>query len=150
MFKFYYKSPFCYLLIQSEGEFLQSVKFCQQKGNEEDMCALLREVKRELDFYFSGRLRNFSVPLKFSAGAFETKVYEALRQIPYGTTKTYKEVAELIAHPKAFRAVGNANAKNVLPIFIPCHRVVASCGLGGYSGGLEVKKFLLKSEGVKL
>ena len=70
--------------------------------------------------------------------------------IPYGTVKSYKQIAQDIGRDKAFRAVGNANAKNKLPIFIPCHRVVASNSLGGYSGGLHIKRFLLDLEGVNL
>ncbi|HEG1569568.1 TPA: MGMT family protein [Campylobacter jejuni] len=81
---------------------------------------------------------------------FESKVYKALMEIPYGKIATYKDIAEKINHPKAFRAVGNANSKNQIPIFIPCHRVIASNGIGGYNGGLEIKRFLLENEGVNL
>lgn len=149
MFKFYYKSPFCYLSLHSDGKNLVKIDFCKEKFDDEKSCELFKFAKKELDLYFLGKLKTFKTPLKFNASAFETKVYQALLQIPYGSVLSYKELAQKINHPKAYRAVGNANSKNDLPIFIPCHRVVASHGLGGYNGGLEIKKFLLELEGVK-
>ncbi|ECS0084500.1 methylated-DNA--[protein]-cysteine S-methyltransferase, partial [Campylobacter jejuni] len=95
-------------------------------------------------------LRKFSIPVLIQGTDFESKVYKALMKIPYGKMVTYKDIAQKINHPKAFRAVGNANSKNQIPIFIPCHRVIASNGIGGYNGGLEIKRFLLENEGVNL
>ncbi len=94
--------------------------------------------------------KNFKHLYGYKGGDFEQKVYKELINIPYAKLVTYKEIAININHPKAFRAVGNANSKNLIPIFIPCHRVIASNGLGGYNGGLAIKRFLLECEGVDL
>lgn len=108
---------------------------------------LLQEAERQLLAYFSGKLSVFQLPLHFVGTAFQTQVWFALKSIPYGTTLSYRELAEIIGSPKAFRAVGNANGKNPLPILIPCHRVITHNGsLGGYSGGLERKHVLLSLE----
>ncbi|MCH5335969.1 MAG: methylated-DNA--[protein]-cysteine S-methyltransferase [Campylobacter sp.] len=151
MFKLYYKSPMCYLSLHSDGKFLIKLDFYEEKKEaEEKTCELLEFAKKELELYFLGKLKIFKTPLKIQGSEFEQKVYRALIQIPYGKVASYKQISEKIGHKNAFRAVGNANSKNELPIFIPCHRVVASKGLGGYSGGLEIKKFLLKLEGINL
>jgi len=149
MFKIYYKMALCYLSLHSDGKFLTRVEFCENKEQDKD-CALLDLARKELDLYFAHKLKKFSVPVLMQGTAFELKVYKALRELPYGKIITYKEIAEKIKHPKAFRAVGNANAKNQIPIFIPCHRVVSNHKIGGYSGGVELKRFLLKNEGVDL
>jgi len=109
-------------------------------------------LKKELDLYFSGRLREFKFPLHILGGtAFERKVWDCLLQIPYGETRSYAWVAREIRNPKAQRAVGRANGKNRIPIVIPCHRVISSDGaLGGYSGGLPIKKALLQVEGIQI
>lgn len=145
MFKICFKSPLCYLSLHSDGKFLTKVDF-HQTYFEDKSCEVLEQAKEELKLYFSGKLKEFKTPLKFKGSEFEQKVYKALIQIPYGVLLTYKDIALKIAHPKAFRAVGNANSKNDIPIFIPCHRVVASNGIGGYNGGLEIKKFLIDLE----
>ncbi|TKX30931.1 methylated-DNA--[protein]-cysteine S-methyltransferase [Campylobacter estrildidarum] len=152
MFKIHYKSPICYLLLQSDGKFLTQVDFCGENPDfsSDQSCELLKFATLELENYFSKKIKTFKTPLKIKGSTFEQKAYRALIQIPYGKLATYKEIAQAIHHPKAFRAVGNANSKNNIPIFIPCHRVVASNGLGGYNGGLEIKRFLLETEGIKL
>jgi methylated-DNA-[protein]-cysteine S-methyltransferase len=106
------------------------------------------DVKRQLDEYFAGKRLVFRLPLDLDQGtAFQRRVWQALLQIPYGRTLSYKEVAHAIGQPSAVRAVGSANGSNPLPIVVPCHRVVASDGtMGGYGGGLEVKQHLLKLE----
>jgi O-6-methylguanine DNA methyltransferase len=97
--------------------------------------------------YLEGKRRKFDLPLDLRATDFELAVYRELERIPYGETKTYSEIARAVRHPKAFRAVGNANAANPLSLVIPCHRVVAVCGkLGGYGGGVSMKKQLLAME----
>lgn len=149
MFKLYYKLPLCYLSLHSDGNFLTKIDFCKEIG-EEKSCPLLEFAKVELNNYFSKKLKEFKTPLFIQGSDFEQKVYKALINIPYAKLATYKEIAQKINHPKAFRAVGNANSKNQIPIFIPCHRVIASNGIGGYNGGLEMKRFLLEIEGVKL
>ncbi len=109
-----------------------------------------REMQRQLETYFSGRKMRFSLPLDLSSGtAFERKIWRILAHIPYGSTRTYSDVASASGDPKAKRAVGQACKKNPVPIIVPCHRVVASRGIGAYSAGLKWKKALLKLEGVR-
>jgi len=106
-----------------------------------------KEVLSQLKRYLKGELKRFSCPSDIKGTPFERKVWSALAKIPYGRTRSYQEVAQAIGHPKAFRAVGNANGRNSLPLIIPCHRVIHSGGgLGGYGHGLEVKKQLLDFE----
>ena len=106
------------------------------------------EMAREIELYFDGRLTEFSTPIDLTEGTpFQRSVWEKLLDIPYGKTATYKDVAEGVGKPGASRAVGNAVGANPIPIVIPCHRVLASNGLGGYSGGINIKKDLLRVEG---
>ena len=105
------------------------------------------KAARQLAEYFNGRRRTFDLPLAPQASAFQRKVLEALQAIPYGETRTYKDIAAAIGRPKAVRAVGAANANNPIPIIIPCHRVVGSDGsLTGFGGGLDAKRMLLRLE----
>ncbi|NCF76032.1 MAG: methylated-DNA--[protein]-cysteine S-methyltransferase [Proteobacteria bacterium] len=106
-----------------------------------------RQARQELDEYFEHRRRCFEVALEPCATPFQSRVLDALRAIPYGEVRSYKQIAEAIGSPKAMRAVGNANGNNPLAIFIPCHRVVGSNGaLTGFGGGLEAKQYLLGLE----
>jgi methylated-DNA-[protein]-cysteine S-methyltransferase len=112
---------------------------------------LLREAARQLESYLSGELREFSLPLSPEGTDFMKKTWACLCEIPYGKTATYKEVAVKIGKPSAARAVGLANNRNPIPIFIPCHRVIGSDGsLTGYRGGLELKKKLLGLEKIEI
>ena len=112
-----------------------------------DNSELLDWAQRELEEYFAGRRRVFSVPLSIVGTPFQKKVWHALKDIPYGETRTYGEIAAIIGNKNAARAVGMANNKNPLPVFIPCHRVIGAGGkLTGYAGGLEMKKILLGIE----
>ena len=111
---------------------------------------LLLEAKRQLGAYFSGKLKCFDLPLAPAGPAFELRVWQLMRDIPYGETRTYGDLAnQLDAAP---RAIGQACGRNPIPILIPCHRVLAADGLGGYSGGkgLETKRRLLMLEGALL
>ena len=110
---------------------------------------LLFELGRQLDAYFRGELRSFDVPLRLRGTRFQLAVWEALQEIPYGQAVTYGELAELVGRPRAARAVGRAVGANPLPILVPCHRVVAVGGLGGYGSGLSWKERLLALEGWK-
>ncbi len=104
-------------------------------------------LKKDLEAYFNGETIDFSVyPVRIDASEFVTKVLKEVRKIPYGETITYKELAERVGSSP--RAVGQALKKNPVPIIVPCHRVVAKNGLGGFSSGVEVKRKLLKLEGV--
>ena len=104
---------------------------------------------RELEKYLKGKLLRFKTPIDMSSGTeFEQAVWKRLRNVPYGRVVTYKELAAAVGKPNAARAVGNAMGKNPLPIVVPCHRVLAAGGIGGYSSGIEIKKSLLRLEGV--
>jgi AraC family transcriptional regulator of adaptative response/methylated-DNA-[protein]-cysteine methyltransferase len=108
----------------------------------------LARLRTELDAYFAGRLREFSVPLVYPGTPFEVRVWEALRTIGYGATRSYLDIARSLGDPGAMRAVGGANGRNRIAVVIPCHRVVnhGGRGLGGYGGGLWRKERLLALE----
>ena len=125
-------------------------------GTRPDLCGkgeetpLLRAAREALMAYFAGERRDFDLPLDPAGTDFQRAVWEALRAIPYGGTRTYGEIAAAVGRPKAVRAVGQANHVNPLPIFIPCHRVVGKGGaLTGYAGGLDLKRALLALESGK-
>jgi len=106
-----------------------------------------QKVLSQLRKYLKGELQRFDCPLDMRGTSFEKKVWSALKKIPYGKTRSYKDIAKSIGHSKAFRAVGNANGSNFIPLIIPCHRVIESDGgLGGFGHGLKVKKKLLDLE----
>ncbi|OUQ22460.1 cysteine methyltransferase [Flavonifractor sp. An135] len=110
---------------------------------------LLREGREQILAYLRGERKTFELPLAPRGTPFQCAVWEELRLIPYGTTCTYGELAARIGNPRAVRAVGQANHRNPLPIFIPCHRVIGANGaLTGYAGGLELKRSLLELEGI--
>lgn len=120
------------------------------RGGRGEETPLLRVAREELQEYFSGARRAFDLPLDPAGTDFQRSVWEALRAIPYGETRTYGEIAAAVGRPKAVRAVGQANHVNPLPIFIPCHRVVGKNGaLTGYAGGLDLKGALLALESGK-
>ena len=105
------------------------------------------EAVKQLKEYFAGTRKSFTVPVDPDGTEFQKTVWKSLMTVPYGETRTYKDMAKEIGNDKAFRAVGNANGANPIPIIIPCHRVVASSGkLGGYSAGLFRKIYLLRLE----
>lgn len=107
----------------------------------------LNECIGQLDEYFKGKRRQFTVELDIRGTEFQNKVWRQLLNIPYGATKTYREIAAAAGNPKAVRAVGNANHCNKIALLIPCHRVIGSNGnLTGYAGGLWRKEWLLKHE----
>ncbi len=108
---------------------------------------LVTALQKQLDEYFSGKRREFTLPLSYPGTPFQEKVWSQLRRIPYGSTCSYKDLARAVGHPLAVRAVGTANGMNRLAILIPCHRVVNANGeLGGYGGGLWRKRLLLDLE----
>ena len=105
-------------------------------------------VLAELESYLAGELRKFQSPLDLRGTEFQMKVWREVRAIPYGTTCSYRDIAERIGHPRAHRAVGAANRVNPIPIIVPCHRVIGQDGsLRGYGGGLAMKEQLLRLEG---
>jgi len=111
----------------------------------------LRLAIEQLRHYFAGERIQFSCPLDLRGTAFQVAVWRELYRIPYGSTRTYAQIAEAIGHPKAVRAVGAANGANPVAVIVPCHRVIGSNGtLTGYGGGLPMKQWLLALEGVAL
>lgn len=113
----------------------------------DDHHPILCEAERQLQQYFAGERRQFTLNYDTTGTPFQKKVWEALLTIPFGETRSYRQIAEQIGHPRAMRAVGAANGKNPLSIVAPCHRVIGSNGkLTGFAGGLTVKAFLLQLE----
>lgn len=108
---------------------------------------LIRKCKQQLDEFFEGKRKTFDLPLAPEGTAFQKRVWDALREIPYGETRTYKDIAIAVDSPKGFRAVGMANNKNPIAIMVPCHRVIGTNGkLVGYAAGMEIKTWLLALE----
>ncbi len=102
---------------------------------------------RELDEYFAGERREFSFALDLRGTEFQLACWNALLEIPYGETRSYRDIAQAIGHPHAYRAVGMSNNRNPIAIVVPCHRVIASSGsLCGYGGGLDIKRQLIELE----
>lgn len=116
-------------------------------GYEAGSSDIIERAIAQLEEYFAGKRREFSIPVLFTGSEFQCSVWEELMKIPYGTTISYGELARRINNPKAVRAVASANATNPISIFVPCHRVIGSNRkLTGYGGGLEAKRHLLALE----
>ena len=128
-----------------EKERLDRVKLPEMTKKAEN--SVLVETKKQLEEYFEGKRKVFKLPLAPLGTEFQKQVWNALRKIPFGVTKSYGELASEIGNPKASRAVGAANGKNPISIIVPCHRVIGSNGnLTGFAGGLEAKATLLNIE----
>lgn len=126
---------------------LINIQFTQPQKALLQTTELLSMATIQLDEYFQGKRTTFSLPFKLTGTPFQLTVWKELQNIPYGKTTSYKEIAQKMNKPKAYRAVGMANNKNPLPIIIPCHRVIGSNGkLIGYAGGLKLKNYLLELE----
>ena len=148
----YHSAIVGWLELRTSSRGVRSISFVSAPS-EEAVChgdPMMDRLIAELDDYFAGKLRKFSVPLDPAPGTdFRNRVWKQLTTIPYGQTRSYAEIAAGIGDPKAARAVGSANGCNPIPIIIPCHRVVkADATLGGYSSGVHIKKKLLELEGV--
>lgn len=144
-----YETKFGTLKIGYNKKAITCVKFLTQNEqiNNPQTSKLSDEAYTQLQEYFNNKREQFNIPLELKGTPFQKQVWSALTKIPYGKTKSYKEIAQDINNPKAVRAVGNANNKNPIAIIIPCHRVIGSNGkLVGYAGGLELKELLLKIE----
>lgn len=126
------------------------IEYNEEKIDKEykfEMTPTIENAIRQIEEYLNGDRKIFTVPIELHGTEFQVKVWNELLKIPYGETKTYKEIAMNIENEKAYRAVGRANNKNPIPIIVPCHRVVGSDqSLVGYKGGLEIKKALLDIE----
>jgi methylated-DNA-[protein]-cysteine S-methyltransferase len=149
-----YNSPVGLLKIVENRGFIVNIIFenslCNNFNTVEKETDIIKETFCQLDEYFNGKRKFFSIPIKTHGSDFQEKVWEFLKRIPYGKTMTYKEVAAAVNCHKGFRAVGLANNKNPIPIILPCHRVIGTNGkLIGYAGGLDTKKFLLNLERAK-
>ena len=124
-------------------------KYCQKHlgAGFREGSGYTQDAKQQILNYLEGKIQFLDFPIIHLNSPFRKKVLEAERNIPYGETRSYGEVAQIVKNPRAFRAVGSANAENPLPLYFPCHRIIASTGkLGGYGGGLNVKQFLLDLE----
>ena len=137
------------LTVVENASFITHIIFgAKDFEGKKELTPLIAQTFEQLEEYFEGKRREFDVSCKPEGTEFQQKVWNCLQKIPYGETRTYKEIAVLLANPNASRAVGSANNKNPIPIIIPCHRVIGSKGaLVGYAGGLDIKTFLLNLEG---
>ena len=146
----YYDSPLGWVEIRASHEAITSVICCKERKNDrhnDHNSEILTECVRQLDEYFNGQRTHFDIPVNQEGTAFQKNVWNALIDIPFGKTVSYGDVAKMINHPKASRAVGAANGRNKVWIIVPCHRVIGANGsLTGYAGGIERKKWLLDHE----
>lgn len=154
-----YSSPVDKLLLMADERGLLEIRFAgdeadalvQIDGSWSEGGELLGECVKQLDAYFAGKLTEFDLPLVYSGTDFQQQVMHALRDIPYGETCSYGELAKKLGRAGAARAVGSANRRNPLPIIVPCHRVIAANGdLTGFSGGLDIKRKLLAIEATQI
>ena len=154
VYTYIYKNEMIKLTFITDGKEIKRIDLYEyssrmlEKYTINDNSSLHKEIKKQMDEYFSGKRKMFELPLeKQRFNAFSRKVYDVIKTIPYGETKSYSDVAEEAGKPNAYRAVGMINHKNPYPIIVPCHRVVTANGrLGGYVGGLEMKEMLLSLE----
>jgi len=147
----YVDSPLGPLLLTGDGEALTGLYTDQHGRLPTDLGHRADEeftqARDQLEEYFAGQREDFDLPISAPGTAFQNAVWQALRRIRYGSTMTYREVAEEIGNPRAVRAVGSANSRNPISIIVPCHRVVGSDGsLIGYAGGFMAKRWLLDHE----
>ncbi|AEV28206.1 O-6-methylguanine DNA methyltransferase [Sphaerochaeta pleomorpha str. Grapes] len=146
LFAAYYRSPFGLISILSDSEAIRALSFGYLPGDEQEK-PVLHDAIIQLQEYFAGKRKVFTLPLRTKGTPFQESVWYQLQQIPYGETRSYADIAFEIDNPKAFRAVGMANNRNPIGIIIPCHRVIGKNGaLVGYAGGLQYKQKLLELE----
>ena len=154
MFYTHLETPIGPFLLAGTGEALAMTSFSTGRQHREPDAGWVEDPERlvfairQIEEYFQGRRKEFDLPLEIRGTVFQKDVWNALRTIPFGETRSYGEIARALSKPGASRAVGAANAANVLPIIIPCHRVIgADHGLTGFGGGLDTKRWLLDFEG---
>jgi len=139
--------PLGNLLLREQDGFIIKCQFTKNKIKKNNASILLHEALYQLELYFSGHRTDFDLPLLQSGTSFQKNVWATLQTIPYGETWSYQQLAQAVGKPKASRAVGTANAKNSICIFIPCHRVILATGKSGsYAGGENTKIALLNLE----
>ena len=147
IYSYNYDSPLGPITLQSDGTSLTGLDFGLKVEYASALLEIFTRTKLELDEYFSGERKTFTIPLKTRGTPFQKQVWDALLQIPYGETRCYEDIAIMIGNPKASRAIGMANNRNNIGIIIPCHRVIGKNGsLVGYAGGLDKKIALLDLE----
>jgi methylated-DNA-[protein]-cysteine S-methyltransferase len=152
------KTPIGTLLIESNGEAITQITLPGKDGgiptdgraDASTSPEIVRTAAQQLSEYFAGERTDFDLELELVGGTeFQRDVWLSLGEIPFGKTISYAELANMVGRPSAFRAVGQANGANPIPIVLPCHRVIASGGgIGGYGGGLDMKRKLLALEGM--
>lgn len=145
---FFYETEIGIIGIRENNKSITDIYFSKVDSNDNiEETALIKECFKQLKEYFDGSRVKFDLPLEVKGTEFQKKVWNELLKIPYGQTKSYKDIAIAIENERASRAVGMANNKNPIPIIIPCHRVIGSNGkLVGYAGGVNVKEKLLNIE----
>ena len=145
-------TPVGRLVLESAGDVLIGIwlpnKTKLAGSSDHDAPPVLKDAATQLEEYFARERTEFDIPMELDGTSFQKQVWAELSRIPYGTTISYGELARRVGRPKGPRAVGQANGRNPVPIIVPCHRVVASNGLGGYGGGLPMKRALLAVEGL--
>jgi methylated-DNA-[protein]-cysteine S-methyltransferase len=149
-------TPVGRLVLESDGDvligiWLPSISVSSRSGSGSDghdAPPVIKETVSQLEEYFARERTEFDVPMELDGTEFQKEVWAELARIPYGETISYGELARRVGRPKGPRAVGQANGKNPIPIIVPCHRVLAGSGIGGYGGGLPMKRALLAVEGV--
>ena len=147
VYRFSYETVLGVVTFVEEGGALLAVTTHRSYEGVEQETALIKEAYQQLSEDLKGERKEFDLPLKLRGTDFQKRVWRALCDIPYGETRSYKQIAEAIGNPKAVRAVGMANNRNPITIVVPCHRVIGADGkLVGYGGGLEMKEFLLRLE----
>lgn len=146
LYKGYYVSPIGIIEIVANDQNLMQIHFVQEQS-EEKMNEFILESKEWLRNYFSKKIVPFPVPLAEAKRDFSQRVREVVQDIPFGSCLTYQEVARRSGNAKASQAVGQIMKHNPFAIIVPCHRVISKQGMGGYNGGIEIKKALLEFEG---
>ena len=145
-------TPIGRLVLESDGDVLIGVWLPDERRHgrrdADDVPTVLKETASQLEEYFAGERTEFDVPMELDGTPFQKEVWAELSRIGYGETISYGELARRVGRPRGPRAVGQANGHNPIPIIVPCHRVLAGNGIGGYGGGLKVKRALLAIEGV--
>ncbi len=140
-------SPIGPLTITSNGKVITEVRFGKHTKETTTKDKILKQCKKELQQYFSEKWTTFTVPVAPEGTDFQKKIWKQMLRVPFGKTISYGELAKHAGRPKAIRAAASACGKNPIVILIPCHRIIASNGtLGGYSGGVRIKKWLLEHE----
>jgi methylated-DNA-[protein]-cysteine S-methyltransferase len=145
-------TPVGHLVLESDGDVLIGIWLPSQatttRGDGHDAPPVLKDTATQLEEYFAGERTEFDLRMELDGTPFQREVWAELSRIPYGETISYGELARRVGRPNGPRALAQANGRNPIAIIVPCHRVLASNGIGGYGGGLTCKRALLALEGV--